>query len=208
MLATAGVSLAHWRQRRRAGATTAKESRLPQEELSFVGEVLPNWLAAIGTVGATAVAVYLAWVEKRRADAAENQRDDLIEAERVRVASRVGGRLERLPDEVPVGPRWRDRDRRPESWRVHVKNGSDQTITDVQAYAIHSDGTHQERLASWKAIPPGEAVQADEEIRLQQYNETPWLLLRFTDPTGRRWEQGESGAMHEPTPDRPSERSR
>jgi hypothetical protein len=67
-------------------------------EASLLNDTLPNWLAAIGTVGATVVAVYLAVREGRRANRAEQQTETLRrtqhESEERAQASRIVGWLQ------------------------------------------------------------------------------------------------------------------
>src|SRR5690349_1543197 len=132
----------------------------------------------------------LAWQERRRAEKAEQERDDLRHEITSGVASRVAGRMELTPRKEPSGPR-RFGDTHRESWRAVVKNGSDQAVTNVKGYAVHSDGGVYDLLGSWPVIPPEETVYADEEVSVRGYNETPYFLLVFTDPEGRRWSRGQ-----------------
>lgn len=170
--------------------------------MSFWGEVAPAWLGAIGTVGATSVAVYLAWQERRRAEVAESERDSLRDAAASLVASRVAGVLEKTPV-VAVPTRLRHLgDGPPESWRAAVTNGADQTVTGVKAWVVHADGGKRDLLGSWAAIPPGQTLRHDEEVAVEQYNEAPYLLLTFTDADGRIWSRGADGVLErgEPQP--------
>lgn len=154
-------------------------------------EAVPNWLTAVGTIGATAVAVWLAWHERVRAEIAERERDDLREAAQAEVASRVAGWMEPTPREPRRGI---DFERR-ESWRTIVKNASEQAVLNVRAFVVHHDGAEQTALAEWDVIPPLETVEVDRERIVVGYNEKPYLLLRFEDPAGRRWERGELGRL-------------
>lgn len=164
-------------------------------DLNFWGEIAPNWVAAVGTAGATSVAVYLALQERRRAERAEAERDELREAAVAGVASRVAGWLTKTPVS--------EQDRRfmtfaeavGERWRAVVKNASDQAILNVKAYAVHSDGGQVVRIGDWPVVPPLETVHEDYEGQILAYNEKPYLRVTFEDPEGRRWVRGEAGRL-------------
>lgn len=164
-------------------------------DLSFWGEIAPNWIAAVGTAGATSVAVYLAWQERRRAERAEAERDELREAAVAGVASRVAGWLTETPvsDEDRRFRTFRDAER--EQWRAVVKNASDQAILNVKAYAVHSDGGHLVRIGDWPVVPPLETVHEDYSGQIIGYNEKPYLRVTFEDPEGRRWVRGDKGRL-------------
>ena len=161
--------------------------------ISFWGEAVPNWVSALGTVGALVAAIALALMERSRAEAAEGERDRLrTELDSV-VASRVAGRFERVPTEIRTGEhfRWAT----PETWRVIVRNASDQVVADVKAYLVHADGGKKELVGSWDVVPPLDTVQTDRAMLVEVYNEEPYLVLTFSDPTGRRWSRGEHGRL-------------
>lgn len=169
------------------------------------GEAIPAWLAAVGTVGTAGLSVVLAWSEHKRADRAESERDALREAMEQGVASRVAGWLSRAPRREGQGPR-RFGDSY-ESWRANVKNGADQVIRDVRAYVVHSDGALVDRVHTWDIVPPGEVVSENHNGNVVGYNETPYLRVTFTDPSGRRWCRGLGGALAIATDDDDKTRS-
>jgi hypothetical protein len=160
-------------------------------EVNLWGDAIPAWLGAIGTCGATGFAVFIAWHERKRAEKAEAERDELREAAHAGVASRVAGWLEETQREPRNGL---DFDRR-ESWRANVKNASDQAVLNVKAYVVHHDGSQADLLGEWAVVPPLETVYSDAEVMVQGFNEKPYLRLTFEDPAGRRWVRGELGRL-------------
>jgi hypothetical protein len=158
----------------------------------FWGQALPAWLTAVGTVGATISALVLARSERRRAEAAEAERDGLRAAMEVGVASRVAGWLEPIPHDPYAKPR--QLGPRP-TMRAVVKNGSDQAIRDVRASVVHHDGVHWEAVAEWVVLAPQERESADVQFEIVNFNERPYLEVEFTDPAGRRWARGVEGQL-------------
>lgn len=119
--------------------------------MSFWSETAPNWLAAIGTISATGVAVWLAFAERRRAAIAERERDELRAWAETETARKVVGWLDWIEGEerslsgVAIGGHW----------RLTVANGSDDPVSTVSANVKHYDGkTESTNLVGfWSAIP-------------------------------------------------------
>lgn len=150
---------------------------------------IPSWLGAVGTIGATSVAVWLAAMERNRAVEAERERDQLRDLAQGEVASRVVAWLEEAPAK---GQRTF---LRPAIWRVMVQNGSDQPVLNICASIVHGDGQHKQWIKDWNVIPPLHTVHADQETELQSLNEQPYVALSFEDPMGRQWHRGERGQL-------------
>ncbi len=159
----------------------------------------PDWLAAIGTVGAFAIGfgVLLLDVRARReesrarledaqARAAETERR-AADTERLRrhQASRVSGLLETT---TPFG-------QEPRTFAAVVHNASDQPIYDVEfRFFLVNGGSRQAFYAN--AVLPGAALRGD-LTDLTSEHVLPMLELTFKDSNGVKWQRNGEGDLHE-----------
>lgn len=161
--------------------------------MSVWAEAVPNWLAAVGTISATGVAVWLAWGERRRADAAEDERDDLRAWRETETSRKVVGWLDWVEGEQtslsgsPIGGHW----------QITVANGSDDPIRTVIANAAHYDGKtdNKDLVGFWTAIPGRDKVVDRVTETLGNFDEPPTVTIQFTDARNRTWERHEYGDL-------------
>jgi hypothetical protein len=159
--------------------------------MDFWGDVVPNWLAAVGTIGATAVAVWLAWREGQRAKRAEVERDQLRREAAARVASQVVVWAE------SDGRGYNDAGQVVEKWVLHVRNGSDQAVYGVavsQEAAL--PGNPLIFLGSTASIPPQSTVQIGRGLEtVTSERSVPRISITFLDPAGISWTRTPGGGL-------------
>lgn len=158
---------------------------------------VPDWIAALGTIAAFAVALRLL---AKELSARREQEEDRRRAQARLVAGWVA-----MPEQDPQAPaNW--------VFGVVVRNGSDEPIHDVNAvmvpagspYASDPEATPPAIAAVRvlrESMPPGETI----EQRLRMVPIMPGSFgMSFTDAAGRRWKRYPDGRLVEPTRQRRS----
>ena len=157
---------------------------------------IPDWLAAVGTLGAFAVALWLLF--KELAARREQEEDRRREQARLVTAWMMSKPLSRTEERSAIV----------------IRNGSDEPVFDGWCVLVASTS----RFASerkpvfdwelrWRVLPPHETLE--DELDLPQLLTPPWdarIRLSFTDAAGRRWTRYPDGRLVEPN--RPRRRSR
>ncbi|MFI5697489.1 hypothetical protein ACIA58_36865 [Kribbella sp. NPDC051586] len=151
--------------------------------------IIVDVATAVGTVGAVVVAVWIAVVERGRADkariAAEQERDALRLDERESQARRIVGWLEDVP-----GPAFNQ-----SHTVIVVTNGSDLPAFAVSPQAYSPDAAHARVGEYIPVLPPGATVRRDLADLVQGTKTRPYAILDFRDAAGRRWQRDETGGL-------------
>jgi hypothetical protein len=141
---------------------------------------LPEWIAAIGTVGALAVALVLL---KAELDDARLRRGEEVRAQ----ARRVLAWIEYTGDH-------------PE---VVIRNASDAPIYNVEATATETAGQHFEHgrtsVSRSKVLPPGDTERSE----VYEPGQWAWVNVWFTDSAENHWIRSGDGRLtkvDEPAP--------
>lgn len=154
-------------------------------------------LGALGTLAATGTAVGLAIVERGERQKAEKERDTLRREQVRDQASRIVAWLE--DTDVDIFDSGSDIFDKP-GYRVTAKNPSAAPVFDVWAAVVYFGGHVEDVLKQRDVLPP----QAETEWTVlarpagpdqQPWQGRPWVRLRFTDASGKRWERAESGRL-------------
>jgi hypothetical protein len=144
---------------------------------------VPDWLAAVGTLLAFAVALRLLFKEL---DARRENEEDRRREQASRVAAWAR----------PVGAG-------PNDHAMMLRNNSEQPVTAVRLVMEHPDMPEVvTREESWDLVPPGEQRVDDMWVT----GPPGPVTLTFTDAAGHRWTRRPDGRLVEP--DRPRRRSR
>lgn len=148
---------------------------------------VPTWIGAVATIAAAgvALAIFGGSVRDRRRDQAR------------RVAGLVPGGLSIIPPGQPLFTHGSLRVAAPAAVAtrqhvqclVHVKNGSDEVISDVTATVVSRDGSPIGLAPfSWVDIGPGQLIEITAaQVDPGGVSSNVRLLLEFTDAAGRRW---------------------
>lgn len=162
--------------------------------MSFWSTTAPNWLASVGTISATGVAVWLAFGERRRAMLAEAERDELRAEKSKEVARQVVAWL--VEGDVPSST---DLQSRP--WRIVLRNGSDQPVFEVAVGVMHDQGKKWHQVMALDVLPPGQTSEYVLPFVPIAGSVWPYGRVVFTDPNGQRWARGRNGALVAGYPD-------
>ena len=140
---------------------------------------VPDWLAAVGTLAAFAVALRLLAKEltARREQEEDNRRE---QARRVSIWAQTAR-------EPPDPSRWQ--------YRLVLRNASEEPVFAVTFIMEHADEAgRQVRGEFWDVLPPG---QHPELYQTVDYPPGP-ITLTFTDAQGRVWTRFPDGRLVEP----------
>ncbi len=161
---------------------------------------LPEWLAAVGTLGAFGVALWLLGAQLRTYRASEHDR---IQSDATRISAWWS-----LPESVEIGLRERIRTRRAPERRhevtVHVRNSSDNPVYDCIVYLgptrqPNPGGREDAWDFHFPIVPGGHTMRAStpsEYFVLEPQDHLPddagfyrgpWIEIVFTDSAGRHW---------------------
>ncbi|MET4620424.1 hypothetical protein ABIE18_001873 [Arthrobacter sp. 2762] len=176
---------------------------------------VPDWLAAVGTIGAVTIALRFGLrdgvrlAEERRESKADRelfrqQQSEEAEARKRRLAAKVTV----IADRSPSGfhPEMGEA-RQYVAWTVH--NGGDEPISMVSVVqrlrtgAPGADTAPTEISHTWSMIEPGASRSITTPIYDDPRNFEREREVQFTDGAGQRWQRKEFGALRSIAPNDP-----
>jgi hypothetical protein len=146
---------------------------------------LPEWLAAVGIVGALFVALRLSGRElaARRAAAEDREKDQ----------ARLISAWAQMSSEGGLGT-------------VMLRNGSGEPAYDVSIYGTSDVYDEPPIVFQLAVLPPGETIDTRAHPPGPYMAEIPPMDLAFTDSRGTRWRRLAAGAQLEKVPPSREER--
>jgi hypothetical protein len=174
------------------------------------GEAVPNWLAAIGTVGAVVVALWIALRDMHRQGTADRKAEE-AEAERARKAVEIEESRRRAQAELVIGWALVSTTEHPDyvaGVGGFYANYSGQPVFEARIEVLGEKTGRRFHEVRLPVLPPSdEATMIDLGLADEYTDELPRIVMSFRDVAGRRWRRYPDGRLDpldekwRPTPD-------
>lgn len=160
-------------------------------------DAVPNWLVALGTLGAVTVALWIALRDMRRQDAADGKARD-AEEERSRAAVTIEEARRRAQAELVIGWAEVSTTEHPDyvpGVGAFYANYSGRPVFEVRIEVLGEmtgKGLADLHLA---VLPPGDEADMIDLGLADEHEEEARVVMSFRDLAGRRWKRFQDGLL-------------